>query len=82
MHRKLTDEEFRQTSGNSHASSTRKLKCSLCGSEHAGDPKLMPFCSVRCQQIDLAGWLDEEYGLPFEGDKSGQIVEFLDEEVQ
>ncbi len=24
----------------------------------------MPFCSVRCQQIDLAAWLDEERSLP------------------
>ena len=25
-----------------------------------------PFCSVRCQQIDLGRWLDEEYGVPYE----------------
>jgi hypothetical protein len=24
----------------------------------------LPFCSVRCQQIDLKRWLGEEYSLP------------------
>lgn len=26
----------------------------------------MPFCSERCQRIDLGRWLDERYGLPYE----------------
>lgn len=82
MHRKLTEEELQQANGGS-STGKRTFKCSMCGTQHsAEDPKLMPFCSLRCQQLDLAGWLDEDYGLPFEGDKSGQIVEFLDEEVE
>lgn len=28
--------------------------------------RTMPFCSERCQQIDLGRWLDEEYGLPID----------------
>ncbi len=28
----------------------------------------MPFCSRRCQQIDLGMWLNESYGLPHEGE--------------
>lgn len=24
----------------------------------------MPFCSVRCQQIDLGRWLGEQYSVP------------------
>jgi len=28
----------------------------------------MPFCSQRCRGIDLARWLDEKYGLPYESD--------------
>jgi endogenous inhibitor of DNA gyrase (YacG/DUF329 family) len=27
----------------------------------------MPFCSRRCQQIDLARWLNEEYSAPWVG---------------
>ena len=26
----------------------------------------MPFCSLRCQQVDLGGWLDEQHGVPVE----------------
>ena len=56
------------------------FRCAKCG-EHfvVTDRKLIPFCSVRCQQIDLAGWLDEEYGLPFEDDLTNENVEERDE---
>jgi endogenous inhibitor of DNA gyrase (YacG/DUF329 family) len=30
----------------------------------------MPFCSRRCQELDLSNWLTESYGLPYEGDES------------
>jgi endogenous inhibitor of DNA gyrase (YacG/DUF329 family) len=26
----------------------------------------MPFCSLRCKQIDLGRWLDECYSVPHE----------------
>lgn len=45
------------------------LNCSMCGKPY--EPALVntrPFCSVRCQQIDLGRWLDESYGLPLEHD--------------
>jgi uncharacterized protein len=41
--------------------------CPVCG--RPVDPQAtqaMPFCSLRCRQIDLARWLDERYGLPYE----------------
>ncbi len=28
----------------------------------------MPFCSARCQSIDLGRWLDEGYALPHAAD--------------
>lgn len=27
----------------------------------------MPFCSLRCAEIDLGRWLSEKNGLPYEG---------------
>jgi len=43
------------------------LTCPICktafklqGSEH------LPFCSVRCKNVDLGRWLDEEYSVPHE----------------
>jgi hypothetical protein len=35
-----------------------------------------PFCSERCQLVDLGRWLDESYGLPFEGDPDDEPPEY------
>jgi hypothetical protein len=41
------------------------VTCPSCSRQHAGgDPRLGPFCSVRCQQVDLGRWLSEEYRVP------------------
>lgn len=46
-----------------------KLTCPTCGRAFSQEEtSVMPFCSVRCQQIDLGRWLDEQYGLPVERD--------------
>ena len=45
-----------------------QLKCSLCGKRYwRSASEVVPFCSRRCQQIDLGNWLDERYGFPVEG---------------
>lgn len=42
------------------------------------EPKVAPFCSARCQQIDLGRWLSEEYRIPEPmADESGGGVEGL-----
>ena len=47
-----------------------QAKCSLCGKMFdRSQSKTMPFCSNRCQQIDLGNWLNESYGLPVETDE-------------
>lgn len=57
------------------------MTCSTCGKrfylERSPAP---PFCSERCQLIDLGRWLDESIGLPFEGDPGDAPVEYLDDE--
>lgn len=43
------------------------MRCPTCKSEHtptAAAKKLGPFCSPRCQLIDLGQWLAEEYRIP------------------
>lgn len=45
------------------------LRCPICEQEF--DPaasSAMPFCSRRCQQIDLGRWLREVYSVPVERD--------------
>lgn len=47
---------------------TSRMICSTCGNEFRIDQtKTPPFCSERCQLIDLGRWLDEEIGVPHEG---------------
>lgn len=49
------------------------MRCQICGSDF--DPCLssaLPFCSSRCQQVDLGRWFNEEHGLPIESDDGGE----------
>ena len=41
---------------------SREIPCATCGkpTEYFAEP-LGPFCSVRCQMIDLGKWFGEEY---------------------
>ena len=41
-------------------------KCPECSKP--GDARFAPFCSTRCQQIDLGRWLKGDYVIP--GSKS------------
>jgi endogenous inhibitor of DNA gyrase (YacG/DUF329 family) len=44
---------------------TPQGRCPVCKQAFARQTSLpMPFCSVRCQQIDLGRWLDENYSVP------------------
>jgi endogenous inhibitor of DNA gyrase (YacG/DUF329 family) len=43
-------------------------KCPACGRRYRPDPgsAFRPFCSERCQLIDLGGWLSERHAIPGE----------------
>lgn len=45
-----------------------KVKCPTCQSEVEWGPQspFRPFCSKRCQLIDLGEWADEEKRIPGE----------------
>ena len=45
--------------------------CAICGKPQ--DPKLRPFCSKRCKDLDLARWLTGGYAIP--GSKEEGAVE-------
>lgn len=59
------------------------VSCPTCGRRfEASRSSSLPFCSVRCRQIDLGRWLNEEYGLTIERespDDEGLGAEALDE---
>ncbi len=42
------------------------MKCPTCERDVAptADPRFLPFCSERCQWVDLSKWLSEDYRVP------------------
>ena len=56
-----------------------RLSCPAC--QRRFDSKtseVLPFCSERCQQIDLGRWLDEQYGLPWESEDNADAEQHLE----
>jgi len=39
-----------------------EAKCTICGKPQ--EPRLAPFCSKRCADIDLGRWLKGGYAIP------------------
>ncbi len=51
-------------------------RCPTCGARfNIALTEAMPFCSTRCQQVDLGRWMNEEYGLPVEPDEDAWDME-------
>ena len=45
-----------------------QVRCPICDRLFESEQSpAMPFCCERCRRIDLGRWLDERYGLPYEG---------------
>jgi len=48
--------------------SAKQSKCPICGKELVDSlrqrSERYPFCSKRCQQMDLSKWLDGRYSIP------------------
>ena len=55
----------------------KRLICPTCRiSFLLSETTVPPFCCERCQLIDLGQWLNEEHGLPFEGDPGDSPVKY------
>ncbi len=50
-----------------HAAATKP--CPICGKP--ADPKMRPFCSRRCADVDLHRWLTGAYAVPAVEDDEG-----------
>lgn len=60
-----------ESAGAANLSPATMTKCGICGKRFDfARSSSRPFCSPRCQQIDLGNWLGESYGLPWEGESS------------
>jgi endogenous inhibitor of DNA gyrase (YacG/DUF329 family) len=44
--------------------SEKAPKCPICQASIATEKARPPFCSARCQTIDLGNWLGESYRIP------------------
>jgi uncharacterized protein len=58
---------------------TRRIKCPSCRreTEWENNPH-RPFCSKRCQLIDLGAWVKERYRIP--GSETERLLEDEDED--
>ncbi len=72
MHRKDPNSKPTRSEGkNSPVRRAGVLRCSTCGEPFRVDETpTPPFCSERCQLVDMGRWLDEEISVPHEGGNS------------
>jgi endogenous inhibitor of DNA gyrase (YacG/DUF329 family) len=63
-------------SGTGTSNSSKEVQlhpCAFCGNKFDRETTpCMPFCSIRCQQIDLGNWLNEAYTMPTDGSEDGE----------
>lgn len=50
--------------------------CPLC--KKKTDPKYRPFCSQRCQEVDLGRWLTGSYAIPTEEELNTELTPLED----
>jgi endogenous inhibitor of DNA gyrase (YacG/DUF329 family) len=56
------------------------MKCPICRKEVGRDSKFLPFCSDRCQLIDLGNWASEKYVISTPIDPGQRISENEEDE--
>jgi endogenous inhibitor of DNA gyrase (YacG/DUF329 family) len=55
------------------------MKCPICKTLFDKEAsRALPFCSPRCQEVDLGRWLGESYSVTVE--KNRELDEFFDDE--
>jgi len=54
-----------------------EVKCPRCGKKALFDSTnpFRPFCSERCQTLDLGAWADEQYRVPERGTRDENVDE-------
>lgn len=41
-----------------------RIQCPVCSQQfNSEESRIVPFCSDRCQQLDLGRWLNEKYSI-------------------
>ena len=57
-----------------------KVKCPTCSkmTDYSAENRFRPFCSERCQTLDLGAWADEKYRVPLSEQESSSVNEKSD----
>lgn len=61
-----------------------KVKCPTCGktADYSPSNPQRPFCSERCQTLDLGAWADEKYRVPVNSPFSEQESSSVNEKSE
>ncbi len=60
---------FRNSTEENGMNKSKKAKCPECGTDADRHAKCFPFCSERCQMIDLGAWANEKYRIASKEDE-------------
>ena len=62
---------------------SKKVNCPQCKKEIEYSPqnKFRPFCSNRCQLLDLGEWASNKYAVPIESCSADDLKQKIDEET-
>lgn len=73
-------ESNENSSGDSVGNQQQLFDCPICQHKFfRTETPAMPFCSRRCQQVDMGRWLTESYGMPYD---SEDAIPLDDEEYE
>jgi len=56
------------------------MTCPIC--HKSSTPDFKPFCSKRCANVDLNGWLSDKYAIPSENPPEDEELEMLIEALE
>ena len=45
-------------------------------------PKYRPFCSLRCQQVDLGRWFTESYRVPVDDPDENELASWVNDRIE
>lgn len=62
------------------SNNVREVKCPRCGNvtQFSSENPFRPFCSERCQTLDLGAWAEEKYKVPVNENSEQENAASLD----
>ena len=54
--------------------------CPICRAP--AQPKYRPFCSLRCQQVDLGRWFTGSYRVPLDDPDENELAPWVEDQIE